>query len=149
MIESRQSKPVDRGAQVDLRVLARIFWSGRWLIVGVSFVVALIAIVTSLMLPDVYRAEALLAPNEEQSSGGLAGIAAQYGGLASLAGINLGETSSDKTSIGLELLESRQFISGFIASRDILVPLIAAKDWDRKTGELAIDPDIYNVESGR
>jgi uncharacterized protein involved in exopolysaccharide biosynthesis len=149
MIETRQSRPIDGQTKVDLRMLALILWSGRWLISGISIAVALIAIFVALMLPDIYKVEVLLAPNEERRSGGLSAIAAQYGGLASLAGINLGDTGTDKTSIGLEILESRQFISWFVASRDILVPLIAATDWNRNTGELAIDPDIYDVMSGR
>ena len=98
---------------------------GQWLIGGISFAAAMIAVAVALMLPNIYRAEALLAPNDQQGTGGLSALAAQYGGLASLAGINIGSGSADKTALGLEILKSRKFVSEFIERHDILVPLIA------------------------
>ena len=130
--------------EIDLRQLFRMLWAGKWLIGGITFAAAVIAVVVALMLPNVYRAEALLAPNDQESSGGLSALAAQYGGLASLAGINLGRRSTDKTALGLEVLRSRKFISDFIERRDILVPLMAAADWNAASGELEIDPKVYD-----
>ena len=95
------------------------------------------------MLPDIYRAEALLEPNDQDGASGLAALAAQYGGLAGLAGINLNSAPSGKTEFALEVLKSRLFISKFIERHEILIPLMAARDWDIQTGELDIDPDIY------
>jgi uncharacterized protein involved in exopolysaccharide biosynthesis len=97
------------------------------------------------MLPNIYRAEALLAPNDQDNAGGLSALAAQYGGLASLAGINLGGGSANRIVLGLEVLRSRKFISEFIERHDILVPLMAAKDWNSESGELEIDSDDYDV----
>ena len=133
--------------EIDLRELFRILWAGKWLIGGITFAVTVIAVIVALMLPNVYRAEALLASNQEDGAGGLSALAAQYGGLASLAGINLGSGSSDKIALGLEILKSRKFISSFIRRHDILVPLMAAKSWDLETGELKINSDIYDVSA--
>ena len=133
--------------EIDLRVLFRVLWAGKWLIGGITFAVTVIAVIVALMLPNVYRAEALLASNQEDGAGGLSALAAQYGGLASLAGINLGSGSSDKIALGLEILKSRKFISNFIQRHDILVPLMAATGWDLETGELKIDSDIYDVSA--
>lgn len=112
------------------------------------FAAMVIAVIIALMLPNIYRAEVLLAPNDQEGAGGLSALAAQYGGLASLAGITLGGGQADKTALGLEVLKSRKFISEFILSHDILVPLIAAKGWDADTGELVIDPDDYDAAAG-
>lgn len=49
----RPSAPYDD--DIDLRQLFHVLWSGKWLIGGITFA----ATVTALMLPDVYRAEAL------------------------------------------------------------------------------------------
>jgi uncharacterized protein involved in exopolysaccharide biosynthesis len=135
--------------EIRLRELFRTLWSGRWLIGGITFAAAVIAVVVTLMMPNIYRAEALLAPNDQQGIGGLSALAAQYGGLASLAGINLGSGSADKTALGLEVLKSRKFISEFIERHDILVPLMAAEDWDAKSGELKIDPKVYDLATDR
>ena len=91
MNESHQIKAPDtHDDEIDLRQLFRVLWAGKWLIVGITFAAAVIAVVVALMLPNIYRAEALLAPNDQKGAGGLSALAAQYGGLASLAGINLG-----------------------------------------------------------
>ena len=145
MIEPENQGPSTLyGDEIGLRELFHVLWSGKWLIGGITFAATVIAVIVALMLPNIYRAEALLAPNQDEGAGGLSALAAQYGGLASLAGINLGGGSSDKTALGLEILKSRKFISNFIQRHDILVPLMAAKGWDLKTGGLKIDSDIYD-----
>ncbi len=146
MIESKRTLTPDAyEEEVDLRKLFHILWAGKWLIGSIAVAATVVAAIIALMLPNVYRAEALLAPNDQESAGGLSALADQYGGLASLAGINLGDRSTDKTALGLEILKSRKFISEFIERHDSLVPLMAAKRWDAETGELTIDADDYDV----
>lgn len=145
--KARPPAPYDD--ETDIRELFRVLWAGKWLIGGITFAATVIAVFVALMLPNVYRAEALLAPNQDQGAGGLSALAAQYGGLASLAGINLRGASTDKTALGLEILKSRKFISEFIVRHEILVPLMAATGWNSRTGELIIDSDTYNVATGK
>jgi uncharacterized protein involved in exopolysaccharide biosynthesis len=140
---------VANGDEIDLRELFRVLWEGKWLIGSIAFAATAIAVIISLMLPNIYRAEALLAPNEQEAVGGLSALAAQYGGLASLAGININSGSTNKTEFGLEVLKSRKFISEFIERRGLLVPLMAAKGWDAETGDLRIDSDDYDMVSGK
>jgi uncharacterized protein involved in exopolysaccharide biosynthesis len=148
--ESEQTSQVDRyDDEIDLRELFRVLWAGKWLIGAITVAAAIVSIIVALMLPNIYRAEALLAPNDQEGAGGLSALASQYGGLASLAGINLGGGQADKTALGLEILKSRKFISEFIERHDILVPLMAAKGWSPETGELKIDPDDYDVGTGK
>lgn len=149
MIESRQHASDAAGYdELDLRGLVRDLWAGKWQIGGISVVVAVASIVVAFILPNVYRAEALLAPNDPNDLGGLSTLAAQYGGLASLAGFNLDGGATDKTALGLEVLKSRKFLSEFIERHDLLVPLMAADGWNPESDELQIDPDDYDVETG-
>ena len=150
MNESQQtSPPTSYDDVVDLRDLFRILWAGKWLIGGITSTTSVIAIIVVLLLPNIYRAEALLAPNDQEAAGGLSALAAQYGGLANLAGINIGSGAGDKTAMGLEILKSRKFISEFIERHNLLVPLMATKGWDADTGELIIDLDAYDVASSK
>lgn len=134
---------------IDLAELVRAVWSRKWVVVGITTATTIIALIIALMLPNVYKAEAVLAPNQNEGATGLSTLAAQYGGLASLAGINLGGESVDKTALGLEILKSRKFLSDFVERHDILVPLVAAKGWNLGTGELEIDADLYDVNAGK
>lgn len=146
MNETQQKvPPAPYDNEIDLRELFRVLWAGKWLIGGITLATTLIAVVFSLMLPNIYRAEAILAPNDQDRAGGLSALAAQYGGLASLAGINIGGGSGNKTALGLEILKSRKFLSEFIERHDILVPLMAVEGWDAKSGELKIDSNAYDM----
>ena len=133
MTESQQDRPITYDEEINLRELFRVFWNGKWLIGGTTFALTVVAVFITLMMPNIYRAEALLAPNDQEGIRGLSTLATQYGGLASLAGINLPMESTNKVELGLEVLKSRRFISEFIERHDILVPLIAAEDWDRES----------------
>jgi len=124
-----------------------VLWAGKWLIAGITFAGTVISVIIVLALPNVYRAEALLTPNDNEGAGALSALAAQYGGLASLAGINLAGGSSDKTALGLEVLRSRRFIGDFIKRHDLLVPLMAASGWNPQTDQLKIDSDIFDVST--
>ena len=149
MNESQQSQStVPKDEVIDLRDIFRVLWAGKWLVGGVTFGVAVIAVIIALMLPNIYRAEALLAPNDREATGGLSALAAQYGGLASLTGLDLGGGQADKTALGLEVLKSRKFISDFVERHDLLVPLMAAEGWNQETGELVIASSSYDQDAG-
>lgn len=133
--------------EIDLRELFAALWRGKWWIVASTLVGAVIAIMVAVSLPNIYRSEALLAPSAEQQGGGLAAMAAQFGGLASLAGVNLSGGGPDKTAIAVEIGRSRQFLSHFIRQHQLEVPLMAVAKADKATGELVIDEDVYDVAS--
>lgn len=139
--------PNTKRREIDLVELFRVLRAGKWLIIGLTVLAIVFSVVGSLMLPNVYRAEALLAPSNQEGAGGLSAMASQYSGLASLAGISLADNQPDKTKVGIEILKSRKFISEFVARHQILVPLMAAKEWDAESGELQVDPKIYDIGS--
>jgi uncharacterized protein involved in exopolysaccharide biosynthesis len=128
---------------IDLRELFGVLWDGKWWIAGITVVASIIAVIFAVSLPNKYQSEALLAP-ASSSGGGLGGLAQQYGGLASLAGISLpGGGGDDKTALGLAVMKSRRFIAEFIEHHDLLLPLMASSGWDQSTGDLIIDDEIY------
>lgn len=137
------------GQLVDLKEFGQAVRARRWLIAAIVTVGTVLTVIIALLMPNVYRADVLLAPNEEQTGGGLSALAEQYGGLAALAGINLMGGADENTTLGLAVLRSRKFLSDFIERHDILVPLIAAKGWDRDSRSLIIDPDDYDVETDK
>jgi len=138
-----------REYDIDLRRLFRILWDGKLLIAAITSVAAISAIIVALILPNIYRSEALLAPNSSYSGQGLAGLASQYEGLASLAGISLSGGADDKTEFGLAMLLSRKFIFEFVDKHDLLVPLMAAENWDPETGELVLDDSLYDSSAAK
>ena len=130
--------------EIDLRELFSVIWQGKWLIIAVTAVFAIAAVFYALSLPNIYKSEALLAPVSDSSGMKVPG---QLGGLAALAGVNLGGGGSDKTSLALEILKSREFIGRFIEKHDLFIPIMAAESWNRATNSLQIDQDIYDSET--
>lgn len=132
--------------EIDLRELFGIIWQGKWWIIAITFVFAVGSVIYSLNLPDIYKSEATLAPTEEASGGGLSQMAGQLGGLASLAGVNLGGKNADKTTIALEILKSRAFIKSFVEKYEILPELMAVEEWNRATG-IVFNKELYDPDT--
>lgn len=134
--------------EIDLRELFSVIWQGKWLIIAITAVFAIGSVVFAIMQPNIYKSEALLAPASEEQGGGLSGLASQFGGLASLAGVNLGaKGGTDKTELAIEVLKSRQFTSDFIQRHNILVDLMAVEKWNRDADKLIYDPELYNEQT--
>jgi len=135
---------IEQDDEIDLAELWRAIWSGKITIIIITAIFAIASVFYALSKPDVYKASVLLAPVSSESGGGLAGLAGQFGGLASMAGINLGASGDNKTSLALATLESRSFLENFITKHELLIPLMAAKKWDIVNNTLILDPDIYD-----
>lgn len=76
-------------------------------------------------------------------------MAGQLGGLAALAGVNLAGGESNQTDLAVQVMKSRQFVDHFIQKHDLLVPIMAAKEWDAATNELVLDDEIYDISTER
>jgi len=135
--------------EIDLRELFSIIWKGKWLIIAITFVFAIGSVAYALWLPNEYKATALVQPNDSGSGGKLASLAGQFGGLASLAGINLGAGESSDAIIAMEIMKSWGFAEQFIIKHELAVPLFAAKGWDQSTNSLKLDEELYNSEEGK
>lgn len=134
--------------EIDLRELFSVIWQGKWLIIAVTAVFAIGAIIFAIKQPNIYKSETLLAPASEEQGGGLSGLASQFGGLASLAGVNLGAKGGvDKTQMAIEVIKSRQFAADFIQKHNILPDLMAAEEWDIAQDKLIYDPELYDAQA--
>ncbi|EHZ2905749.1 LPS O-antigen length regulator [Vibrio parahaemolyticus] len=130
--------------EIDLRELFKALWKGKWIIIATTFVFAVSSIVYALNLPNIYKADALLAPAESSNGGSLSKMVGQLGGLAALAGVNLASSESSQSELAVQVVQSRKFVDNFIEKHELLVPLMAAKGWDLDNNELVIDTDIYD-----
>ena len=131
--------------EIDLRELFAIIWRGKWIIFATTLVFAVASVFYTLSLPNVYKSEVLLSPVIDDGSLKIPG---QLGGLAALAGVNLGGAGGgDKTALALEILKSREFIGRFIEQNDLYVPIMAAKGWNRAENQLLIDQETFDTTS--
>jgi uncharacterized protein involved in exopolysaccharide biosynthesis len=137
--------------EIDLRELFAVIWQGKYLIIAITAIFAIGAVIFAIKQPNIYKSEALLAPaSAEQGGGGLAALAGQFGGLASMAGINLGGGGGvDKTQMAIEVMKSRQFTSDFIQKHNILADLMAEPKWNLADNTLAYNDELYNLAENK
>jgi LPS O-antigen subunit length determinant protein (WzzB/FepE family) len=140
--------PQSADDEIDLRKLFKSLWKGKWIIIATTFVFAVGSVLYALSLPNVYKADATLAPAETSSGSSLSKMAGQLGGIAALAGVNLSSNSVSQTDLAVEVMKSRHFVESFIERHSIMVSLMAVKDWDLAKNQLIYDEDIYNPSTG-
>jgi uncharacterized protein involved in exopolysaccharide biosynthesis len=116
--------------QNDLSLMAIVrFLTRNFLVIAIFVIIfASGAIALAFSLTPMYRSDVVVSPAD--SSGGLSGGGfGQLGGLASLAGINIGGGGSKKSDEALEFLRSHAFTAAFI-ERHSLMPVLFAPRWD-------------------
>lgn len=133
--------------EIDLRELWRVIWQGKWIIAAVTTLAVVIGIYVSLSMPNLYKSTATLISTTSQEQSGAAALAARFGGFASMAGVNLGGSSLDKTSMAIEILKSHAFLSEFIEKRELKPILMASKSWDAEVNKIVYDKNIYAQET--
>lgn len=131
--------------EVDINELIWQLWKQKFVIIGITFIFSVASVLFSLSKPNLFKSEAVLFPisNENTPSN----VMNQLGGIAALAGF--GTNDSVKQQVAIETLRSKLFLTEFIKNRDILIPLMALKEWDYRTGEISLDATIYNSESNK
>jgi uncharacterized protein involved in exopolysaccharide biosynthesis len=122
--------------EIDLVALWRTLTSHKCLILLTTLVVGALATTAGFVMTPVYRAAVLMAPvSPTQETGRLAQIADQFGGLAAMAGIDLGEKDAD-VEAAIATLKSREFTLAFMHDNQLLPVLFddawnpATKTWD-------------------
>lgn len=115
--------------EIDLLELWHTLRRNVRLILQASFGAAVLAAGISLLLPNIYRAEVLLAPVESDSKSHV--LSAGLGGLISLAGVSPAGVlfSGGSTEENLAVLKSRDFLWKFVQDKQ-LMPILFEDEWD-------------------
>jgi uncharacterized protein involved in exopolysaccharide biosynthesis len=132
--------------EIDLRALWNIVWAGKFRIMAITGIFAIVSVFYALSLPNMYKATIVLAPAQTASKSGMGSLASQYGGLAAMAGINLGDDTS-RIDQAVELMKSWPFLENFVIKYNVKPEIMAVEGWSKKTNELIYDFDIYNPET--
>lgn len=146
---SRQGRYVqpdrDIEEEIDLLALWQTLLKYKRMILKATFGTAVLVAAITLLLPNIYRAEVLLAPvASEGGKSGLSSALGGLGGLASMAGISLGGGGSIEEN--LAVLKSRDFLWKF-AQEKKLMPILFERS--RLADFLNSDPpgqwDLYRL----
>jgi uncharacterized protein involved in exopolysaccharide biosynthesis len=128
--------------EVSLLDLLIVLAKHKKLVLGLPFIVALLAAGISFLLPNIYTGTTKIMP-PQQSQSGTAAMLAQLGGLAGLAGGVAGIRSPNELYVGM--LKSRTVADNLIQRFD-LIKLYEAKYPSQARLELA---GVTNIASGK
>ncbi|MGY5796059.1 Wzz/FepE/Etk N-terminal domain-containing protein [Rheinheimera faecalis] len=132
--------------EIDLIEVLLPIWRNKYYVLIITLAFMILSVFYALSLPNIYRSEAVLVPSEQKANG----LSGQLGGLAALAGVNVGGASAaDKTSLALEILKSRYFISRFIDKHDLYADLMAVKSWEKKTNSIYYNSAVYDSNTSK
>lgn len=115
-------------SDLDIEQLAGTIWRRKWWIAAWTGLLTASAVVYALVATEWYRAEMVLMPRDSLSGAGLAGQLAQFGGLADVAGLSLGQNSKQEP---IGVLRSKGFARRFIEKNDLVEVL--AEDLPART----------------
>jgi hypothetical protein len=101
-------------------------WTNRFLIIIFPLFVGSMTALYNLTLPDIYRAEVILATADSKTQS----PSTASSGLAAMAGISLPSGTDNKTLIAIETVKSKKFISEFLIRHEALPALMAPISWD-------------------
>ena len=112
--------------ETSLEQFIEIIWSNRRVLIAAVATAMTVALIVVIWLPETYTSSTLLRPKQDEEAIGTGTLARQFGGLASIAGINIpsgaGET---RTKLAIEVLRSKKFSSNVVKKYDLLPTLSA------------------------
>lgn len=143
----KENKNIDND-EIDVIELISALWKHKLKIIILTLTFAICSVFYALSIPNQYFANTLLiAAQSDQNNISNLG---QIGGLASLAGVNIGSSNqASESDIAIEVMQSRSFIEDFILENELSVNLMAAIGWNESSKKLVFDDKIYDVKSNK
>ena len=124
--------------EIDLVAYWRVVLKYKKMIASIVVAVSIFAVILSLSMTSLFKAEAVIMPVSSKG-GGLGALASQFGGLAALAGVSASGGLSEAGKL-MAILRSRSIAENVI-TRENLMPVLFPDAWDAKSGKWKVaDP---------
>lgn len=132
--------------EIDFIELASVLWLNKKFIVIFTTFAAVTSVFYSLSLTNIYNAQTLLTPTTSPGSS----LISQYGGLASMAGVNLpNDGNENKLDVALKLIKSKKLLDRLSLYESFLPDLMAAKSWNMQTNIITYDQALYDNKNNK
>ena len=128
--------------EIDLIDLFNILWNKIFFISSLVCISAILSILYATSQVNIYKSDAFLEVVGTENTNSLGGL----GAYATMAGVDMG-SSSNRSALILETIKSRDFFERVIVKPNLMYGLMAAKDFDRLSGEMIFNTNIYDFDS--
>lgn len=131
--------PINNQDEVNLFDYWKVILRHKKMIIAIVLSASVVAVISSLLMTNTYKAYALIMPvSAKGGGGGLSALASQFGSLASLAGVNLSGGGAGEADKFMAVLRSRTLAENVI-NRESLMPILFKEAWDMKKGDWKSD----------
>ena len=145
-IDSSNSQNVDAEYRLDLLEILQVLYKKKIMIIMTALGFFCAAVSYSLTLSNHYQTETILMVKDQSNRAMSGGI----GGLASMAGLTLGNGSSTKIDLAEHTIKSRFFLKHLLDTDSTLLPkLMASKNFNSKTKKIIFDNKLYDSQADK
>jgi LPS O-antigen subunit length determinant protein (WzzB/FepE family) len=138
-------KNIETYDEIDYKELFTVLWLNKKFIITLTAIAAIISVLYSLSLTNVYTAKTLLSPT---NSMGNSSSISQYSSLASMAGINIPKGGGDnQLDVALELVKSKKLLDRLKLYESFLPNLLAAESWTMETNTITYNEALYDKKN--
>jgi len=127
--------------EIDLRELFNTIYSNKFKIVAFSFIITLLTIIYTMSIPNSYKSEVILSPQEQSKGSSLGGL----GALAGLAGVSLGGSSSMDAFSSLNTIINNNTFNKMMIEKYDLASRLSMKNMDKNLVFAMNDRRIYDL----
>ena len=144
MSDDIQENVIVTNDEVTLVELFTVLWKKKILITGISLIFAVSSVYYSLSLPNIYLSDVVL--KVAGTSGSSLSSKSQLGGIAALAGVNLGKGDglSEKANLAKQVIRSRDFAKHISSFPEVLPALMALEEYDATTQSMVFIENLYD-----
>ena len=134
---------------IDLRQAFLLIYKNRFRIILITSAFFILSIIYSLTLPNIYKSQVIVVLNDDSTN--LSNIASQIGGVSAIAGLSLPflDSGEKKSDDAIEILKSLTFFERFINKKDFYLAFSASEGWDKSSGSLIFDEDVYDINQNK
>tara|TARA_B100000963_G_scaffold360959_1_gene394086 strand:- start:27532 stop:28452 length:921 start_codon:yes stop_codon:yes gene_type:complete len=143
---SQQNSPYIED-QIDLKDLYLKFWKQKKLIFLITSLFAVLSVIYSLSLNNIYSSSALLVPSSKDDS--LASMASLRSSFSSFSGISLIDSPATDADEAVERIKSLQFFSDHFLPEISLENLMAVDSWNYKTNKIAYKKSVFDEKNNK
>lgn len=122
-----------------------LLWNKRLLFILITSIFAVLSVIYSLMLPNIYKSSVILAPVSTNQS--LSNKINTISSFAGVAGFNLPSGEMTKSEEAIERIKSFTFFEESFLPNIKLENLMAVKMWNRNDNTITYYEDLYDANN--
>ena len=113
-------------------------WQKKLSIIIITSLFSISAIIFSLLVPNKYISSSTLVLSSQLDSA-ISSLGQDFGGLASLAGIDVGDSGKKDEDLGMEIIKSRSFFQNLVSFDGVMEQIMAAESYDFESKKTIFD----------